>query len=56
MTRFFAAAVLTLSLASAQAADREPYGIGLEGFPYPYPVNLLPSCPGVSRASTSSLN
>jgi pimeloyl-ACP methyl ester carboxylesterase len=23
-------------------AQREPYGIGLEGFPYPYPVNLLP--------------
>ena len=28
----------------AHAADtpREPYGIALEGFPYPYPVNLLP--------------
>ncbi|MDE1935015.1 alpha/beta fold hydrolase [Bradyrhizobium sp.] len=23
-------------------AQREPYGIGLEGFPYPYPVNLMP--------------
>jgi len=23
-------------------AQREPYGIGLEGFSYPYPVNLLP--------------
>jgi len=23
-------------------AQREPYGIGLEGFAYPYPVNLLP--------------
>ena len=34
--------LLALSLASAQAADREPYGIGLEGFAYPYPVNLLP--------------
>jgi len=21
---------------------REPYGIGLEGFPYPYPVRMLP--------------
>ena len=43
------AALLAFSLAPAQAADREPgiaqrepYGIGLEGFPYPYPVNLLP--------------
>jgi pimeloyl-ACP methyl ester carboxylesterase len=42
------ATLLALSFA-AQAADREPgiaqrepYGIGLEGFPYPYPVNLLP--------------
>jgi pimeloyl-ACP methyl ester carboxylesterase len=54
--RKFAAALyailLTAPLAviSAQAADqrepgiaqREPYGIGLEGFPYPYPVSLLP--------------
>src|ERR1700733_1958735 len=31
-----------LSLVPAHAADREPYGIGLEGFPYPYPVSLLP--------------
>ncbi len=23
-------------------AQREPYGIGLEGFAYPYPVNMLP--------------
>src|ERR1700733_6229095 len=41
------AAFLALSLTPAQAAGpgvarREPYGIGLEGFPYPYPVNLLP--------------
>jgi pimeloyl-ACP methyl ester carboxylesterase len=43
------AALLALSFAPAQAAEREPgiaqrepYGIGLEGFPYPYPVNLLP--------------
>jgi pimeloyl-ACP methyl ester carboxylesterase len=26
----------------AQALTREPYGIGLEGFAYPYPVNMLP--------------
>jgi pimeloyl-ACP methyl ester carboxylesterase len=34
-----------LSCGSAHAADsasREPYGIALEGFAYPYPVNLLP--------------
>jgi proline iminopeptidase len=43
------AALLAFSLAPAQAAEREPgiaqrepYGIGLEGFPYPYPVSLLP--------------
>ena len=53
MTRFLAvaasAALLALSLVPAQATDREPgiaqrepYGIGLEGFAYPYPVNLLP--------------
>ena len=47
--RFVSAAcaclVLTSPLAPASAADappREPYGIDLEGFPYPYPVNLLP--------------
>ena len=28
--------------AAASAAEREPYGIGLEGFAYPYPVHLLP--------------
>ena len=28
--------------AGAAEAPREPYGIDLEGFPYPYPVNLLP--------------
>jgi pimeloyl-ACP methyl ester carboxylesterase len=27
---------------AAETASREPYGIGLEGFAYPYPVNLLP--------------
>jgi pimeloyl-ACP methyl ester carboxylesterase len=37
------AALLALSLApAAEAAEREPYGIDLEGFPYPYAVNLLP--------------
>jgi pimeloyl-ACP methyl ester carboxylesterase len=53
----FLAAHLALSFTPAQAAEarepsiaqrepgigqREPYGIGLEGLPYPYPVNLLP--------------
>ena len=27
---------------AAEPAAREPYGIGLEGFAYPYPVHLLP--------------
>lgn len=50
------AALLALSFAPARVAEREPgiaqsepgiaqrepYGIDLEGFPYPYPVNLLP--------------
>lgn len=36
-------AVLSLTpYAAAWAADREPYGIGLEGFQYPYPVQMLP--------------
>src|SRR5882757_1061065 len=26
----------------AEPAQREPYGIGLEGFAYPYPVSMLP--------------
>jgi pimeloyl-ACP methyl ester carboxylesterase len=51
MKRLFVAGLtaFTLSFAPAQAAEREPgiaqrepYGIGLEGFVYPYPVNLLP--------------
>jgi pimeloyl-ACP methyl ester carboxylesterase len=49
MIRFASAAlvaVLTASpLTSTHAADtapREPYGIALEGFPYPYPMHLLP--------------
>jgi pimeloyl-ACP methyl ester carboxylesterase len=40
-----AAALLILPSISAHAAEpgpREPYGIGLEGFAYPYPVNMLP--------------
>src|SRR3954449_5039162 len=27
---------------AAEPASREPYGIGLEGFAYPYPVSMLP--------------
>src|SRR5258708_4963089 len=38
----FAAAYLASPFAPASAAEREPYGIGLEGFGYPYPVNMLP--------------
>ncbi len=38
-----AAALLALPLLSAHAAEqREPYGICLEGYAYPYPVSLLP--------------
>src|SRR3954451_11226473 len=43
-----AAALAAMPLLSAAAAEaeqpfaREPYGIGLEGFAYPYPVNMLP--------------
>jgi pimeloyl-ACP methyl ester carboxylesterase len=39
------AVILALPCRSINAADntpREPYGIDLEGFAYPYPVNLLP--------------
>ena len=37
-------AVLTLPFIPARAADtpREPFGIDLEGFAYPYPVSLFP--------------
>jgi pimeloyl-ACP methyl ester carboxylesterase len=31
-----------LTVHAATPAEREPYGIDLEGFPYPYPVNLMP--------------
>jgi len=34
--------ILPFTAASAEPAAREPYGIDLEGFAYPYPVNLLP--------------
>ncbi len=46
MNRLFATALFGVLLASplthAGAAPREPYGIALEGFAYPYPVSLLP--------------
>jgi pimeloyl-ACP methyl ester carboxylesterase len=42
LTRLALAAALVLSFTAASAAEREPYGIGLEGFAYPYPVSLLP--------------
>jgi len=47
MKRLFAAilAVVLASTIPAIAVDptpREPYGINLEGFPYPHPLNLLP--------------
>jgi pimeloyl-ACP methyl ester carboxylesterase len=46
MRRIFFGIILAAGLAlpfTAHAAEqREPYGIGLEGFAYPYPVNLLP--------------
>jgi pimeloyl-ACP methyl ester carboxylesterase len=41
----FCAVLVALPFAPANAAEpapREPYGIDLEGFAYPYPVNLLP--------------
>jgi pimeloyl-ACP methyl ester carboxylesterase len=31
-----------ISATAAEPAQREPYGIGLEGFAYPYPVSMLP--------------
>ena len=37
-----AAMPLTFVHAAEPAAEREPYGIGLEGFAYPYPVSMLP--------------
>ena len=47
MNRHFAAALISafvaLPFAQGHAADgpREPYGVDLEGFPYPYPVSLF---------------
>jgi pimeloyl-ACP methyl ester carboxylesterase len=38
----FAALFVLPSAQAAEPAPREPYGIGLEGFAYPYPVSLLP--------------
>src|ERR1700753_2815639 len=43
--RAFAVSLIFIPLAALPAsaqAPREPYGIGLEGFAYPYPVNMLP--------------
>ncbi|MBB5048706.1 proline iminopeptidase [Rhodopseudomonas rhenobacensis] len=44
--RLLPALIATLMLLApalaAEDAPREPYGIGLEGFAYPYPVQLLP--------------
>jgi pimeloyl-ACP methyl ester carboxylesterase len=52
MNRHFVAALIAVTglivvpLTTASGAEpaptREPYGIGLEGFAYPYPVNMLP--------------
>ena len=47
MRTIFAAALGAMLFAcsiapSSAETPREPYGINLEGFPYPYPVNLLP--------------
>ena len=46
MKRFVLSVLLAaMPLAFAHAAEpapREPYGIGLEGFAYPYPVSMLP--------------
>ena len=35
-------ALLAPPFMPANTQQREPYGIGLEGFAYPYPVNMLP--------------
>ena len=44
MKRMLLSALLVALPLTAYAAEpiREPYGIGLEGFAYPYPVNLFP--------------
>jgi len=39
---FYRPAFIAIMTAPAVAqTSREPYGIGLEGFAYPYPVNML---------------
>src|SRR5258707_6430806 len=46
MKRFILSALLAVMplafVHAAEPASREPYGIGLEGFAYPYPVHMLP--------------
>ena len=48
LAALFATLLLAVPLAPTDAAEmrepqiREPYGIGLEAYPYPYPVNMLP--------------
>jgi pimeloyl-ACP methyl ester carboxylesterase len=47
MNRFILGALASVALAlpvahAVEAPPHEPYGIALEGFPYPYPVHLLP--------------
>ncbi|MBC7579503.1 MAG: alpha/beta hydrolase [Tardiphaga sp.] len=45
MKRLLLSAVLAtmpLTAFAAEPTKREPYGIGLEGFAYPYPVSMLP--------------
>src|SRR6195952_4236745 len=37
-----AALLVSPSTYAAEASAREPYGVGLEGFAYPFPVSLLP--------------
>src|SRR3954467_9587303 len=36
------AALPLAPVCAAEPAPREPYGIGLEGYAYPYPVSMLP--------------
>ncbi len=38
----FAALLVSPPAYAAEGSSREPFGIGLEGFAYPYPVSLLP--------------
>jgi pimeloyl-ACP methyl ester carboxylesterase len=42
MAALFAVLAVSPPASAAETPQREPYGIGLEGFAYPYPVNLLP--------------